>query len=419
MNWNQVCNGGLLIGALAIAETDPNYARTIVSAAIASLPNAMRRYEPDGAWMEGPVYWNYATRYTVFGLAALDTALGKDFGLSKIKGLSEAGLFPIYANGPTKLFLNYADAATNPKSPMPCMFWLAQTFNNRLFADFEHDTLSEHTASPEHIIWYVPLSKVKPPQKDLDRYFRGPVEVAVFRSSWDDPQALFVGVKAGFNEVPHAHLDLGNFEIDALGVRWVMDLGLDNYNLPDYFGEKRWTYYRLRSISHNVPILGGRDQDRRAKAKFLKFESKKSSAFVVIDLTSAYKEFAEKTTRGVAIVQNRRAVLVQDEFHIRKPCSAAWGITSSADISIKEKTTAILTIDDKQLIAKVLCPSDAEFTVESAEQEPPQNPNTGISRRMLRLPEAKGYVRIAVLLSPVWDTGAVTSLQELKPLAQW
>jgi hypothetical protein len=67
-NWNQVCNGGLIVGALAIAESDPNYARQIVPAAIRSLPLALASYGPDGAWGEGPGYWSYATHYTAYGL---------------------------------------------------------------------------------------------------------------------------------------------------------------------------------------------------------------------------------------------------------------------------------------------------------------------------------------------------------------
>ena len=42
-NWNQVCNGGMIVGALAIAETDPSYAERIVPAAVKSLPHRAAR----------------------------------------------------------------------------------------------------------------------------------------------------------------------------------------------------------------------------------------------------------------------------------------------------------------------------------------------------------------------------------------
>ena len=433
-NWNQVCNSGLLAGALAIAETDPEYAEFIVPAAVASLPTALQSYAPDGAWMEGPAYWGYATHYTAYGLAALDSALGTDFGLLKTPGLSNAGYFPIYTAGPTGLLLNFADSGEKSSiRPASCLFWLARVYNNPLFADTVHDMLTRHNAGVGHVIWYRPASAVAVQPKDLDRYFRGPVEIAVFRSAWNDPEAMFLGVKAGYNQVNHGNLDLGNFELDALGVRWARDLGRDNYNLPGYFSTyipiserpdgieraRRWTYYRMRSASHSVPLLGGQDQDEFAKSEFIKYETKKSSAFVLVDLTQAYGQFAKKTTRAVALVQNRRAVLVQDEFEIEKPCEVVWAMTTDADIAIEAKTTATLTLDGKQLIATLLCPGDAAFTTASAEQKPPERPNTGVKRLLVRLPQAKGSVRIAVLLSPVWKDGISASTLKLKPLAEW
>src|SRR5690606_41473338 len=56
-NWNQVCNGGMILGALAIAEQEPALAEEILGYAIKSLPAAMREFAPDGGWYEGVAYW--------------------------------------------------------------------------------------------------------------------------------------------------------------------------------------------------------------------------------------------------------------------------------------------------------------------------------------------------------------------------
>jgi len=423
-NWNQVCNGGMIIGALAIAETDPKYAEQIIPAAIRSLPLALKSYGPDGAWGEGPGYWSYATHYTAYGLAALESALGKDFGLLQTKGLAESGYFPIYTTGPTGLFLNFADCGEkNSRRPMPCMFWLARVYDNPLYAESEHEMIARYRASPEHVVWYVPTSQEKTSARDLDRYFRGPVEVAVFRSAWNDPDGLFVGVKAGYNQVNHGHLDLGNFELDALGVRWARDLGSDNYDLPGYWdakrGGKRWSYYRLNSSSHNVPMLAGENQDPQATSSFTRVEINKDAPFVLVDLTSAYEKYAKKVTRGVAMVASRRAVLVQDEFELKEPCEVAWGMTTDAKLDISQKGRALLSAGGKELVARVLSPADAEFVVESAEQKPPEQTNKGVSRLVVRLLQAHGDVRIAILLSPSWKDGKIVQTTQIKPLTKW
>jgi hypothetical protein len=87
-NWNQVCNGGMTIGSLAVADELPELAGEILEQAIRSVPRAMKNFAPDGAWGEGPGYWSYATHYNVAMLAALESALGTDYGLSAIAGFA-------------------------------------------------------------------------------------------------------------------------------------------------------------------------------------------------------------------------------------------------------------------------------------------------------------------------------------------
>lgn len=424
-NWNQVCNGGMIIGALAIAETDPSYAQQIVPAAVKSLPLALKSYGPDGAWGEGPGYWNYATSYTAYALTALDTALGTTFDLLDVDGLSKAGSFPIYTAGPTGLYLNMADVGErSARRPMACMFWLARTFHNPLYAASEQEQLAKRPASAAHLVWYTarpPARAVR--NRPLDYYFRGPVEVVTMRSAWDDPNALFVGVKAGYNQVNHGHLDLGNFELDALGVRWARDLGSDDYDLPGYWeakrGGQRWSYYRLNSASHNVPLLGGQSQDPLAKSSFTKTQINETRPLVLVNLTEAYKDFARSALRGVSLIEGRRAMLVQDEFELAKPCDVAWGLTTDAQIEIRQGTLAVLKLKGKELTARLLSPQNAAFTVESAEQQPPQEKNSGVRRLIVKLPQADGAVCVAVLLSPTWGEGKAVEKAEVKPLASW
>jgi len=427
-NWNLVCNGGLIVGALAVAETDPKYAKTIIPAAVASLPRALATYGPDGAWPEGPSYWGYATQYAVFGLAALESALGTDYGLSKIKGLSETGMFPLLTSGPTGMYLNYADSPErNRRASFPCMFWLARKFGNTFLSDIEHGMIAHSEAGPFHLAWYVPQSGDVPASLDLDKRFRGPVELAVFRSAWNDPDALFVGIKGGDNTFNHAQLDLGTFEMDALGVRWVRDLGRDSYSLPGYFdfyyltgkrGGKRWTYYRNGSFSHSVPLLGGEGQDELANGGVTAFSSASGRVFAILDLTEAYRGFSRTTNRGIRLVDNRRAILVMDEFDLTAACDLSWGMTTDADITT-DGAVATLRQEGKTLTARILSPEGAVFTVESAEQEPPQSTNDGVKRLMIRMKRMPGSVRIAVLLSPHWPDGRVTGTTGILPLAEW
>ncbi|MBI3920212.1 MAG: DUF4962 domain-containing protein, partial [Armatimonadetes bacterium] len=245
-NWNQVCNGGIGMGALAIGDEEPDLAGEILHSGLKSFQLPMARFAPDGACEEGPGYWNYATAYNVVYLAALKSALGTDFGFSRYPGFSETGLFPIYLTGPLGKTFNYADGGEGTIRAAQ-MLWLAGEFDKPVYAWYERQAASPTALD---VLWYGTREEgPRSANLPLDKYFRG-VEVATFRSVWEDRNAVFLGFKAGDNKANHSNLDLGSFVLDALGVRWAVDLGADNYNLPGYFGRQRWTYYRMRAESH-------------------------------------------------------------------------------------------------------------------------------------------------------------------------
>ncbi len=233
-NWNQVCNGGMTIGALAVADEEPEIWRARSwRHAIRSVPRAMQNFAPDGAWGEGPGYWSYATQYNVAMLAALESALGTDYGLSAIPGFSEAGTFPIYLTGPLDRTFDFADAdAGTPRSAATCSGSPASSTGP--------STRRSRSPMPSRRRWTwcstirADISSIWPRCR-WTKYFRD-AEVGIFRSAWNDRNALWVAFKAGSNAVNHSHLDLGTFVLEALGQRWFVDLGADDYNLPGYFG---------------------------------------------------------------------------------------------------------------------------------------------------------------------------------------
>ncbi|MBI9016405.1 MAG: heparinase II/III family protein [Phycisphaerae bacterium] len=402
-NWNQVCNGGLTIGALAIAEDETELSRIIIDNAVKSLPLALKSYEPDGLWMEGPGYWHYATRYTVAMLASLDTALGHDFNLSQSKAMEKTVRFPIQTTGPINYMLNYADSGKARRNPMGCVLWLAKHYDDKFAANNEHELLESGRAEVGHVLWYWKPKVDKNQQLDLDAFFAGDVALAVFRSAWKDKNALFTGIKAGYNQVAHGHLDLGTFELTALGVQWAIDLGSDDYNLLSYWdmrqGGGRWKYYRLNSLSHNVPIIDNENQLVAGKAKFIKFSGNTSEPYAIVDLTSAYKNKASKVIRTLKLTDNRKAITVKDDYSLSGQSSLRWQMTTPAKITLNGKK-AVLTQNGKTLVATILQPANAIFSELSTKQKLPQKNNKGTTQLAVQLENVKGDTVIEVKLEP-------------------
>src|SRR5205823_3703899 len=188
--------------------------------------------------------------------------------------------------------------------------------------------------------------------------FRG-VNVACFRSAWDDPGAFYLAFKGGDNKANHAHLDLGTFVLDALGYRWACDLGSDDYNLPGYFGRQRWTYYRLRTEGHNTLTINDQDQPLTAAAPIIAYQSTPQRAFAVADLSAGYARVATRVWRGVELL-NRNTVVIEDEVRAEQGAAVTWNFHTPARVQIDDAgTTATLSQGDATLVAKLLSPANA------------------------------------------------------------
>jgi hypothetical protein len=420
-NWNQVCNGGMTMGALAVGDEEPQIAGEILHDAIGSVPRAMKSYAPDGGWAEGPGYWGYATTYNVVMLAGLQSALGSDFGLSETPGFDQTGLFPLYLTGPTGRCFNFSDSGDHA-GRSDCLFWLASRFHQPVDSWF---ALQSGKPSAAAMIWY------RDPGKDpvaaglpLDKYWRHD-EVAVFRGDWNDPRTTFVAIQAGSNARNHAHLDLGSFVLDALGQRWAVDLGPDDYNLPGYFGKSRYDYYRLRAEGHNTLVIDPDkrpDQDPKAAGSIRRFESKPDRAFAIADLTPAYAQHASHVQRGIALL-DRRSVLVQDEI-VAKQAEVWWFLHTQAEIVLSDDgRLATLSQGKEKLQVRIVSPEALRFEIRPAEplssspHPTRQGENSKTRKLAIRCPKVD-QLRLAVLLVPV-DGKAEVAAPPIRPLAKW
>lgn len=415
-NWNNVCNGGMIIGTLAIADDEPSLSEKILNYALTSIPRALSTYAPDGAWPEGPGYWEYATSYTLYTDFALRSALGNDFGISEKPGLRDTGYFPFALTSSTELSFNFADAGTGV-NPRPWHYALAHLYNNPVYAYLAREVDKSRNASPFDLIWFDSRGKVSDLASIKKDFYFSRIQVATLRSSLTDPNAVFIGFKAGYNSANHAHLDLGSFVLDWNGVRWADDLGSDSYNIPGYFGSaKRWSYYRLSTAGHNTLLVNGKNQELKGKAPITRFVSSKGSAYAIADLTDAYSgSDVTSAMRGIELGDRRSRVLVQDEIQAKTPIDVVWAMHTSASIVIDPSgTSAILTNKDKKLYARLLSPDGARFSLEEISLDPPQRPLKNERKLLVHLTDKITSARIAVLFSTENNARSV-----IKPLDEW
>jgi hypothetical protein len=427
-NWNVVCNSGLALAALAIGNEDTT-SRSVLFGTLQSLQQsgALDTYGPDGAYAEGIGYWGYSNEYLSTLLSSMRSALGDDFDISKKPGLSETGMFGIYSDGPTGLVFNTGDASSRKIHPY-FMAWHATAYNRPVYAWFTQSHTGHH---PLELLWYdkrgAGASTATLPRS---HYFRGP-EVASFRSAWADTNASFLAFKAGNPKNQHSHLDAGNFVFDALGKRWALDLGPDDYNLPKYFIDyddslTRFKYYRIRAEGHNTLVLnpaGPLDQDRWPASSIVRFDSTRQSA--IGNLAAAYPGAVISANRGVSL-QNRVNALIQDEVQLKATGDIWWQMHTEASVVVAaDGKSAMLTQGSKRVWMAVVSPTAATTKLTVSKAQPlagspapaGQDSNKNVSTVSLHLAQVQ-QATIAIWLVPLAEGAAVpAALPVLAPLA--
>ena len=420
-NWNQVCYGGLSLGALAIADESPEVARQILTLAQKNNPIGLKPYAPSGIYPEGPGYWNYGTSYQVLLISALQTALGTDWNLSAAPGFLTSAEALVEQIGPTGRPFNFSDCGDSVPFE-PTLFWFAQKLKQPSLIYFQNQLLQQNLATsqkegkeskggrllPFLAIWINNLPKnITPPTLPLAWHGDGPNPVGVFRSSWTDSNALFVAFKGGSGSVSHGHMDAGSFVLDAGGVRWASDLGAQNYYSVEskgwaLFDKKqdgdRWTVYRLNNFSHNTLTLGGKLHNVAGDARITEFTDKSAT----VNLSQVFAGQASSVIRRFRVDDNRTTVIRDDITGAKPGLSVRWQMLTHTKISV-DKNQATLQQDGKILSAKILSPAGAKFEIASA--QPPQdgvnqpNPNTHILVVNTAAP-ASGDLTVEIQLQP-------------------
>lgn len=432
-NWNFVCNGGSSLAAMALLDELPEPCGEILHAAFQYIQIPLSHFEPDGAWWEGMGYWGYSMRYVLSYLRGMETAFGTDFGFIDAlrgKGFSMAGDFPVYLTSPTNGFFNFADSGSGGSGYEHWgLFYLAARFRNPLYLGFQE---ARARGSVEDLLYYEPFeSKLAMQDVALDKYFRV-TEVVTMRSSWTDPNGLFVGVKGGRNGIAHAHQDLGSFAFYGLGEKWIMDLGTEGQTYQSHKHHlSHSVFYRIREEGHNTLVLDpgpGLSQSTRGDAKITRFETSPEDVFAIADLTDAYRGKVVSASRGYRLFAQRRALLIQDEVKPKQETDLWWfahGNTGTSMVLDDTGRAATLERNGKLCRAYLLAPADATLTVMDARPLPTspdpdiQQQNKGIKKLAVHLPKT-GDVTIAVLFVPyLADESEPVADRTIAPLGDW
>lgn len=396
-NWNQVCHAGMTLGALAVYERDPALAERILERAVKGLPNVMKTYAPDGAYVEGATYWSYGTTFNVLFLDAVEHALGTDFGLSAMPGFLESSDYTQHISGPGGQYFNYADSGLKP-APQPAMYWMSAKRNQPsllwleldLIDRYVHEAPSKNKSSnrltPFILLWTPEkFEKVKP--EVTHWHADGEMPVAFHRSGWK-PDATYVAIKGGSPSLNHAHMDVGTFVLEMNGVRWAVDLGSENYHEVEKRGfnlwsskqdSDRWDIFRLSSFSHNILTVNGQQQRVTGNASIIRSTGSPENK-TVVDLSPVYKGQLASALRSVSLIQPGQVLLEDQLGTLGQATRIRWAMLTNAEINLKDTRRALLKQNEKTLAVILDGLKDVKWQVKDVSHPPrdweSQNPDT-------------------------------------------
>lgn len=407
-NWGAVCSAGMLSAALCLmTEEDEHSELTQKCKYLAEQVLRGAEYPalglyPSGASDEGIVYWEYYVTNLCRITDLLRNKCGSDYGIFTAPGFDKCTSFALYAQTPNGVY-PYSENPWDMGIYYPqSVFHYAKLADDMKLASTLYNFRNDIGASGDiNLAFYYDKSENGIGAYPTDGYFPR-IELVSMRESWQKSDGVYLGAVGGVNESITTHFDKGSFIYEALGERWFVDLGKDNYNISDdYWNQStRNKLYRLRAEGHNCMVFnssaGHFGQEVGERADVVRFESGTDGAIAVYDLTNVYKNQVSSYKRGFKLSENRQSVVIQDEFTLKNYLNSIyWFAHTCADITISsDGKSATLIQNGKSIRAELITNlSSAKFKVMDAN---PISSSTKVDGEYSR----EGFRKLSVSASP-------------------
>jgi hypothetical protein len=411
-NWNVVCNTGMTLGALAVAEDYPEEAETILKNAAHYMPNCLKHFAPDGVCYEGPAYWGYTNSYLSLYLKAVNDNGGDQGGIGQLPGVSRTALFYKRTLTPSGQRFNFGNASAEEVLNTPAFFFFSKHYGQPEIAEWFRKEIEKtiRQNQPMHQLFFLSLpwfNPASPAQNEqipaLEVYHNSINDLLVLNVDRKEKGSVFLVAKGGLPNQAHQQMDCGTFIIESDSVCWTEDLGADDYALPGFWdgkpGGDRWKYFRNNNFSHNTLNIDRQPQYANGKAFVCEENTHTAHPYARLDLSEVYKVQAHKAFRKFTLI-NDHTIEVEDEVELRNTSSTVfWTAATKAEVTING-SVAQLQKDEKVFYFRILSPEGATFhTYPAYNTYLGEKPIKGITMLEIACPAQGGKAKITVEMS--------------------
>lgn len=414
---NQVCNAGLIYGALATLERSPEYCKALIAKCVDSNKKALKIYEPDGAYPDSYPYWEEGSGFESMLVAALESSLGEDAGIAKDKNFMRSAEFINHMVAPSGKIFNFGDCTTTITKCMPAKYWFARKGGDVSLVAHDEQLLSKGVFTDDKFLPLYMLNAIamdlSTPTTPVEKVWcsTGEMPLFIYRSGWAEGSTFFA-IKGGKAASNHAHMDAGAFVYEFDGVRWAMDFGSEDeeklaaagINLSDMGQQSnRWEAFRMGADSHNTLSFKGARHNVEGKAEITSHSADNRDKSVTIDLTPVFEAQAKSVQRTAHLDKKDYLTITDYIENGATPTTLEWHIATQAEAEIVSPEIILLKQDGKTLYLRIKTRANAIAKIwHQSDTQPYETPVEGMRRIGFSIDLKAGEnTTLEVQLSPI------------------
>jgi len=281
MNWASVCAG--CVGG-AFIYCAPERFHLVHDRILATMETFLKGFGEDGICLEGIHYWGYGFGFfTYFAQLLYEFTDGKE-NLFDNPICQKTAFFQEHAFLRKNHTISFSDGERIGSFLPGLTHKLHKLYGSKLLP-VEYAAFTEYChrfpAYLRNFFWVDPDAQVCAPVEKTDKYFP--------TSQWfvSSAEHLSFAAKAGHNDEPHNHNDIGNFHLVCDEGQILCYFGAGEYTRDYFQPATRYHYLCNASFGHSVPIING-DGQRPGRQYCGQVLSHDGGVFTV-DMAGAYE----------------------------------------------------------------------------------------------------------------------------------
>lgn len=369
-NWTTCIVGGLGIAGMALGEDHPD-SQDLIDLSLPIMQECLGAYGPEGEFNESVGYAG-AIQLLVTYYTALRYQTGDQDNPLGEAPFPEACRWVMRFTNPPGHYVPFGDALL--RMPVGATYFAAVAAANRdpllqwfFTTHYEGEQKLRHDCRA--FLFYDDTLQSTPPGPELPlgRAYHAYGKCISSRTDWNpESTACVVTGKAG-REFNHAHSDIGQVVIDGHGEPLIVDIGSCPYPSPELW-DQREKFYNFSAISHNIPLIAGRNLLNTPKAQGKIVEAhfdRETGAYWHLDNTDAYEGASSVTRTVIHFFPGIVAVFDRIELTQMEAVTLRW---HTVDRSSPAPDGTFLVQGERAKIAgRIFRPDGGDFSVRRGE----------------------------------------------------